>query len=1040
MHALKSTDHKRQSGFALVMALSLMAFVLMLILSMSLLVQVETTNASRSLDQLRAKEAARLALMMAIGDLQKHAGPDDKVTARAEILGSARTTENAYWTGVWDSENPTTNPHWLVSWQNQLSTEPTRTLEVVSGGSVHIDPTQHVEAPIITVIGDGNSTTDEIAWYISDEGTKASLGTLPLNARADPSFLDANAIDALELQISTTHGLEELITGYDRFTSSEAEKLDRISSVAQALNLLGSTETADIDGESAYHVFAPASFGVLANTLPATESGSGLMQDLSLYPQLLGTGVEEFLNFGEVHATLQESAGNGVKGLRLFTDIQGLEALPTLNDGDVVTPITPILSNMMIAFSIRSNSASDPRLYLRMRCLFELWNPYTHSLSMVDSEGNSMNIELDFIGLPTVNVLKKGVPGGSSTLDMQSLLADPYSNDSALTIRLINDISEDWLPGRSKNWVGVNAGETATTSPYDSIVTTDKKWRINNRTLGGSRGIDTGVDLSGKGDLSVVGNISTDLVVKVYLVDDSLDERYLLTELNSMTYEPVETLPRTYTNKGVNFGYHFVIRGPHFSSFDPDYYRGVWLRNHDHRNPRPTFFTHWNIDFDRGKKTGSAYLPVKDGISTLANIHPEEISESGTINTVAFRRILDRSPASGSYNKLWQDAPLFELPRKRVLSLASLQHLYFHNERPFQVGNSWGSEDTTNTSEWFDRYYFSGISRSDTADDFKADAGAPNPVLVNYDLEDGSNKILNWQSENSADATKARQPAAHFMVTNRFNINSTSVAAWKSILGSLRLDSWSYLDYPENDTSDLSSLSVSTESREGTFARFSNSLEETYEAPASPPTVYYNNKIENVAPSAYYRHGARRFDSTDIECLAKEIVRQLQLKRTPFVSMKDFLSVEEGKQTSLLENVIKIVLAPTSASRLESPNTSPYITTNTGRQQWFHKWETLGERDPNEVAIEIDHFSPGFLTQADIVTAIGPMLAPRSDTFKIRTRAQSYSSTGEIAASAALEATVQRTPEPVDPAADILSSTDRKFSLLSIRWLSDDEI
>ncbi len=136
-----------------------------------------------------------------------------------------------------------------------------------------------------------------------------------------------------------------------------------------------------------------------------------------------------------------------------------------------------------------------------------------------------------------------------------------------------------------------------------------------------------------------------------------------------------------------------------------------------------------------------------------------------------------------------------------MLSLASLQHIYFHNERPFQVGNSWGSEGTTNTSEWFDRYYFTGISRSDTADDFKADAGAPNPVLVNYDLEDGSNELFSWQSENPADATAARQPAAHFMITNRFNINSTSVAAWKAALGSLRIRDYYYLDYPEEDTS-----------------------------------------------------------------------------------------------------------------------------------------------------------------------------------------------------------------------------------------------
>ena len=63
-----------------------------------------------------AKEAARLALMMAIGDLQKHAGPDQRVTARAEILGDSNVLpETKNWTGVWDTTDTTAEPHWLVS-------------------------------------------------------------------------------------------------------------------------------------------------------------------------------------------------------------------------------------------------------------------------------------------------------------------------------------------------------------------------------------------------------------------------------------------------------------------------------------------------------------------------------------------------------------------------------------------------------------------------------------------------------------------------------------------------------------------------------------------------------------------------------------------------------------------------------------------------------------------------------------------------------------------------------------------------------------
>ena len=115
-HCTKNRQKNHLHGFALVLALLLMAFVLLLILSMTTLLQVESRAASNSLQILHARENARLALMLAIGQLQKHAGPDQRVTARADILGDGNFDPSArFWTGVWDSTDPAATPTWLVS-------------------------------------------------------------------------------------------------------------------------------------------------------------------------------------------------------------------------------------------------------------------------------------------------------------------------------------------------------------------------------------------------------------------------------------------------------------------------------------------------------------------------------------------------------------------------------------------------------------------------------------------------------------------------------------------------------------------------------------------------------------------------------------------------------------------------------------------------------------------------------------------------------------------------------------------------------------
>lgn len=145
----EETD-KTDQGFALVLALSLLAFILVLILTFSSLIHVAAQSASLSRRQLIARCNAHFALSIALGELQKTAGPDQRVTATADLaseddLGETYQPGNnaepfnatvanglatprpgtRYWTGVWGNEDAADNAYsatptprllnWLVS-------------------------------------------------------------------------------------------------------------------------------------------------------------------------------------------------------------------------------------------------------------------------------------------------------------------------------------------------------------------------------------------------------------------------------------------------------------------------------------------------------------------------------------------------------------------------------------------------------------------------------------------------------------------------------------------------------------------------------------------------------------------------------------------------------------------------------------------------------------------------------------------------------------------------------------------------------------
>ena len=110
---MKAGHPEHQRGFALVLTLSIMSFVLLLLMTLVSLVQVESRSSQTQLKQLEAQQAALLGLNIAIGELQKTAGPDQRVTATASLLddssnlytgGTTVPVGQASWTGLWRSD------------------------------------------------------------------------------------------------------------------------------------------------------------------------------------------------------------------------------------------------------------------------------------------------------------------------------------------------------------------------------------------------------------------------------------------------------------------------------------------------------------------------------------------------------------------------------------------------------------------------------------------------------------------------------------------------------------------------------------------------------------------------------------------------------------------------------------------------------------------------------------------------------------------------------------------------------------------------
>ena len=79
----------KESGFALVVTLFLMILLTVIAVGLLSLSSIALRSSSQGDAMAKARANARMSLMLAIGELQKHAGQDQRITATANLAGDA---------------------------------------------------------------------------------------------------------------------------------------------------------------------------------------------------------------------------------------------------------------------------------------------------------------------------------------------------------------------------------------------------------------------------------------------------------------------------------------------------------------------------------------------------------------------------------------------------------------------------------------------------------------------------------------------------------------------------------------------------------------------------------------------------------------------------------------------------------------------------------------------------------------------------------------------------------------------------------------
>ncbi|WP_193211929.1 hypothetical protein [Luteolibacter marinus] len=305
-----TTHFKRtpdESGFALVATLIIVPLLVLLAVSLLGISSIELRKSSTQLARLEARANARMALEIAIGELQANLGPDQRTSSDSRILdgspaGVSSSLTQPHWVNVWRTTEEDGTPFitrdaedgglrdsrasggWdaasdriatLVSGNEDefrfrdgpdpaLPAEE-EMIELVGKGSVgETDDRDRVSAPRVDLM-EGEVQRGSYAWWVGDLGIKANV------AVPDASKESSGGLAGLR---STLLSQDASLTAVDGQPDLENDVRAKLASQAQLSLAANDSELA----RRTFHDFTTDSLGLLTDVREG-----GLKKDLSAY-------------------------------------------------------------------------------------------------------------------------------------------------------------------------------------------------------------------------------------------------------------------------------------------------------------------------------------------------------------------------------------------------------------------------------------------------------------------------------------------------------------------------------------------------------------------------------------------------------------------------------------------------------------------------------------------------------------------------------------------------------------------------------------